>query len=157
MKIVLATDGSDFSKDAINELAAMPLPAGTEVCIIHVFDNLILAAPGALPLGGTLGNYYEEAISNTRKLAENIVNDASKALKEKNESLSITTAVINGLPKSGILEKAESFDADLIVVGSQGYGVVSRFLLGSVSQSVAMHADCSVMIIRKRRTKEINE
>lgn len=157
MKIVLAIDGSDFSKDAINELAAMPFPAGTEVCIIHVFDNLILAAPGTLPLGGTLGNYYEEAISNTRKLAEDIVNDASKALKEKNEALSITTAVVKGLPKSAILEKAKTFRADIIVVGSQGYGAVSRFLLGSVSQSVAMHADCSVMIIRKRRTKEINE
>ncbi|HEA23694.1 hypothetical protein LCGC14_1618770 [marine sediment metagenome] len=151
MKIVLAIDGSDFSKVAINELAAMELPAGTEVCIINVFENPMLSPPGALPLGGTLGNYYEEAISNTRKLAEDTVNDASKSLKEKNDKLAITTAVIDGIPKSAILEKAEAFDADLIVVGSQGHGAFSRFLLGSVSQSVAMHADCSVMIVRKTR------
>lgn len=156
MKIVLAIDGSDFSKLATNKLAAMPLPAGTEIFIINVFENPMIAAPGALPLGGTLGNYYEEAISNTRKLAEDIVNDASKSLKESNDALLITTAVVNGLPKSAILEKAEAFDADLIVVGSQGHGAFSRFLLGSVSQSLATHADCSVMIVRKRDSKEKN-
>lgn len=45
MKIVLAIDGSDFSKVAIDELAALPLPAGTEVCILNVFENPMLAAP----------------------------------------------------------------------------------------------------------------
>ena len=154
MKIVLAIDGSDFSKVAIDELAGMPLPSKTEVCIINVFENPMLAAPGALPLGGTLGNYYEEAVSNAKKAAEDTVNDASKSLKDKNEALSITTAVVDGLPKSAILEKAEAFDADLIVVGSQGHGAFSRFLLGSVSQSVATHAHCSVMIVRKRNSKE---
>ena len=154
MKIVLAIDGSDFSKVAIDELAGMTLPSKTEVCIINVFENPMLAAPGALPLGGTLGNYYEEAVSNAKKAAEDTVNDASKSLKDKNEALSITTAVVDGLPKSAILEKAEAFDADLIVVGSQGHGAFSRFLLGSVSQSVATHAHCSVMIVRKRNSKE---
>ncbi|WP_339652641.1 universal stress protein [uncultured Maribacter sp.] len=156
MKIVLAIDGSDFSKVAIDELAAMPLSAGTEVCILNVFENPMLAAPGVLPFGGTLGNYYDEAVSNTRKLVEDTVNDASKSLKEKNDALSIKTAVIDGLPKSAILEKAEAFDANLIVVGSQGHGTFSRFLLGSVSQSVATHADCSVLIARKRHSKEKN-
>ncbi|WP_373056475.1 universal stress protein [Zunongwangia sp. H14] len=45
----------------------------------------------------------------------------------------ITTSVVSGLPKKEILEKAESFNADLIVVGSQGQGAFSRLLLGSVS------------------------
>ncbi|AYN67236.1 universal stress protein [Euzebyella marina] len=157
MKIVLAIDGSDFSKVAIDELAALPLPAGTEVCIINVFENPMLAAPGALPLGGTLGNYYEETVSNAKKSAEDLVNEGSKSLRNNNNALSITTAVVNGLPKSAILEKAEAFDADLIVVGSQGHGAFSRFLLGSVSQSLATHADCSVMIVRKRDSKEKNK
>ena len=157
MKIVLAIDGSDFSKVAIDELAALPLPAGTEVCILNVSENPMSSVPGVLPFGGTLGNYYEEAIFDTRKMAEDLVNDASKSLRNNNNALSITTAVVNGLPKSAILEKAEAFDADLIVVGSQGHGAFSRFLLGSVSQSLATHADCSVMIVRKRNSKEKNE
>ncbi len=153
MKIVLAIDGSDFSKVAVDELAGMTLPSFTEVSIINVFENPMLAAPSALPLGGTLGNYYEEAVSNAKKAAEDTVNDTSKSLKDKNDALSITTVVVDGVPKGAILEKAEAFDADLIVVGSQGHGALSRFLLGSVSQSIAMHASCSVLIARKKNKK----
>lgn len=113
----------------------------------------MLAAPGVAPLGGTLGNYYEEAISRTRKSAKTIVNNASKALKEKNSSIRVITAVVEGFPKSAILEKASDFGADLIVLGSQGHGAFSRFLLGSVSQSIVMHASCSVLIVRKKSEK----
>jgi len=56
---------------------------------------------------------------------------------------------IEGTPKSVILEEAEIFGADLIVVGSHGCGVVERFLLGSVSHEVSLHAKCSVLIVRK--------
>ncbi|WP_339652639.1 universal stress protein [uncultured Maribacter sp.] len=150
MKIVLAIDGSDFSKIAIDELAAMPLPSGTEVQILSVFESPVLATSGAVSMGGGLGNYYEDALSRAKKSTEEIVDRAVQVLKEKNPRLSITTAVVTGWPKNAILEEAEAFNADLIVVGSQGHGAVSRFLLGSVSQSVAMHAHCSVMIARKR-------
>ena len=44
MKIVLAIDGSKFSRAAINELAAMRLLGGTEVCILSVFENPLLTA-----------------------------------------------------------------------------------------------------------------
>lgn len=150
MKIVLAVDGSDFSKAAMNELASMPLPSKTEVCILNVYENPLLATRGALSMGGGMGDYYEEAEANARNSAENIVNEAAETLKDQNDVLTITTDVIRGTPKNAILEKAKSFDADLIVVGSQGHGAFARFLLGSVSQSVAMHAECSVLIIRKK-------
>jgi nucleotide-binding universal stress UspA family protein len=39
------------------------------------------------------------------------------------------------------------------VIGSHGHGTVAGFLLGSVSQTVALHAKCSVEIIRNKKTK----
>tara|TARA_R110000765_G_scaffold237549_5_gene340194 strand:- start:3337 stop:3810 length:474 start_codon:yes stop_codon:yes gene_type:complete len=149
MKIILAIDGSDFSKMATNELAKMPLPTDTEVRIISVFESPVLAAPGPFSMGGGLGNYYEEAFSRAKKSTEKTVDLAARVLQEKNPRLSVTTAVVNGWPKNKILEESEAFNADLIVVGSQGHRAVSKFLLGSVSQSVAIHARCSVMIVRK--------
>ena len=56
--------------------------------------------------------------------------------------------MIDGSPKQVIVEQAEQWGADLIVVGCHGFGPVKRFLLGSVSQAVAVHAPCSVEIVR---------
>lgn len=51
-----------------------------------------------------------------------------------------------------ILDEATHWGADLIVVGSHGRRGVDRFLLGSVSEAVALHAACSVEVIRKRNS-----
>jgi nucleotide-binding universal stress UspA family protein len=57
--------------------------------------------------------------------------------------------VLRGSPAESIIEDAERWGADLIIVGSHGYGAVRRFLLGSVSHAVALHAPCSVEIVRQ--------
>ena len=153
MKIVLAIDGSDFSKEAVNELVKMPLPDDSEISIINVYEHPAMSTPELMTMGGSLNNYFEEFISGAQKIGNKIVSEASNVLKSKNEEFIITTSVVSGLPKSAILEKAESFDADLIVVGSQGQGAFSRFLLGSVSQYLATHAKCSVMIVKDKGVK----
>ena len=56
--------------------------------------------------------------------------------------------VPDGSPKRIIVEEAETWGADLVVVGSHGYRSWERMLLGSVSQAVAAHAECSVEIVR---------
>ena len=71
----------------------------------------------------------------------------------------MTTEVTSGAPTRSILGNADAFGADLIVLASHGYGVDERFLLGSVSQGVALHARCSVEIARrpKPRMADTNE
>jgi nucleotide-binding universal stress UspA family protein len=61
----------------------------------------------------------------------------------------ITSKVLPGSPRSAILEEAERWKADLIVVGSHGYGAWQRLVLGSVSQAVVLHAKCSVEVVRR--------
>jgi nucleotide-binding universal stress UspA family protein len=53
-------------------------------------------------------------------------------------------------PKDAIVEEAERWGADLIVVGSHGYRCPGHAPLGSVSQAVATQAKCSVEIVRRR-------
>lgn len=67
----------------------------------------------------------------------------------------LTTMVIQGSPKQAIVEEAETWGADLIIMGSHGYGFWQRALLGSVSSSVVHHAPCSVLVVRLR--KEVND
>jgi nucleotide-binding universal stress UspA family protein len=64
-------------------------------------------------------------------------------------SLSESISVLIESPKTVILEEARQWGADLIVLGSHGRGGMERFLMGSVAETVATHAECSVEVVRK--------
>ena len=147
MKILLATDGTAHSKAAVEEVANRPFPLKTEVRIVSAYERTPLIT--TLEPMGVSQEYYAQADRYALKAAENTIENAAKILRKKNPTLTITTVVIEGSPKSVILEEAETFGADLIVVGSHGAGAVERFLLGSVSHAVSLHAKCSVEIVRK--------
>jgi nucleotide-binding universal stress UspA family protein len=150
MRILLATDGSDYSEAAVDEIANRPFPADTEVRVISVFE--LPAFPIAVPWAG-VDLDLDEAQKAAHAAASAAVEKAAAKLADGAEGrkLKVTTAVLAGSPKSAVLEEAEAFDADLIVVGSHGRGGLERFLLGSVSQAVAAHANCSVEIVRRRK------
>lgn len=147
MKIILAMDDSKHSKIVLDKVAGRPYTPNTIVHIVSAYETTSLLA--AIEPMGVSHEYYAEVNQNALKAAENTVENAAKILHTKNPSLTITTAAIGGKPKSIILEEAETFGADLIIVGSHGHGIIERFLLGSVSLAVALHAKCSVEIVRK--------
>lgn len=146
MKILLATDGSVYSKAAVEEVARRPFPLNTKVRIVCAYDKSALTMH--MEPMGTLREYYAEIDQKALKFAKNTAKNAAKILRKKNPALIITTSIIEGSPKIVILKEAETFGADLIVVGSHGYGAVERFMLGSVSHAVSLHAKCSVEIVR---------
>lgn len=86
-----------------------------------------------LPPIGVLSEYYAEAEKYSLKSAKNATENAASTLRKKNPELSISIAAIEVSPKHVILNDAETFGADLIVVGSHGDGAIAGFLLGSIS------------------------
>jgi nucleotide-binding universal stress UspA family protein len=85
-----------------------------------------------------------------REQAQKVVDLAcGKLRKAIGESATVNSQVLPGPPQSVILEEAERWKADLIVVGSHGYGTWHRLILGSVSQAVVLHANCSVEVVRR--------
>ena len=68
--------------------------------------------------------------------------------------MEVVSQSVPGPPRAVILDEAESWGADLIVIGSHGYGRLERLFLGSVSQSVVSHAKCSVEVVRCRQANE---
>jgi nucleotide-binding universal stress UspA family protein len=148
MRILIATDGSEHSKAMVKEFAGRTFAPNIKVRIISAYQGasyMMYAAPM-----GVLSDYYLETDKYLLKAAEEATENAANILRKKKPDLSISTAAIEGSPKSVILDEAEKFGADLIVIGSHGHGAVAGFLLGSVSQAVALHAKCSVEIVRKR-------
>jgi nucleotide-binding universal stress UspA family protein len=65
----------------------------------------------------------------------------------------VTTKTLKGDPRIAILDEAEHWGADLIVVGTHGYNALERLWLGSVSRAVASHAKCSVEVTRRRKVQ----
>jgi nucleotide-binding universal stress UspA family protein len=96
-------------------------------------------------------SYYSELDRVARGEAEAAVKDAVKRIESgKASGLEINTRIISGPAGEAILDEAERWGADLIVLGSHGYNGWQRFLLGSVSHAVATHAHCSVEIVRQK-------
>ena len=146
-KILLATDGSAHSKVVLKKVSNRPYAPKTEVRIVSVYESTPMIT--TLEPRGVSQEYYAASDKYALKTAEKITKNAADILRKKHPALTISTAVIDGSPKKGILEEAEKYHADLIIVGSHGSDAMERFLLGSVSQAVALHAKCSVEIVRK--------
>ena len=149
MKILVATDGTEHSRGALDAVLNVNLSDGDEIKIISVVD---MAIPPAIDLyGGFLPptNEFETAV---RSNIEKIVEEARRHLQEKilNDKIYISTETPSGSPESRIVETAEEMKADLIIVGSHGYNRWERLLLGSVSDSVVHHAHCSVLVVRSQ-------
>jgi nucleotide-binding universal stress UspA family protein len=153
MKILIATDGSKHSNAAVEEFAKRSFTPATEIKIISAYQRSSFVLGTAAPMGA-LNDYHAEIDSNAKKEAQDAVEKAFKLLSKKHPKTLVDTVVVEGSPKNAILKEAEKFRADLIVVGSHGHGFVKRFLIGSVAQAVALHAPCSVEIVRKSNKKK---
>jgi nucleotide-binding universal stress UspA family protein len=145
MKILLATDGSECSKAAARSVASRPWPDGTSFRILSVVEP---SAPLFRP-----PYFSHEAMEELRgkdiQRAQEAVACAESIFDMAGLEASSTVAVPAATPKELILSEAAEWDADLIVAGSHGRRGVNRLLLGSVSEAVALHAQCSVEIIRR--------
>lgn len=149
MRVLLATDGSECSDLAAYSIAERPWPMGTEVRILSVAE-LILSATRALLELPFIGAVIESARAEAKKRSQDAIVAARKTLSTAKLFLSESDSILRGTPKAIILKEAAEWEADLIVLGSHGRRGMDRFELGSVSEAIALQAQCSVEVIRKR-------
>lgn len=147
MKILFATDGAKQSEAAIEMLAKFDLGDGDEIRIVSVID---MAVPMAVDIYGGYLPDTTEFEKTARENAGKILEESSSSLRShfKERTLNVTTDVLFGSPESRIVEAADEFKPNLVVVGSHGYSTWERLLLGSVSDSVIHHVPCSVLVVR---------
>jgi nucleotide-binding universal stress UspA family protein len=147
MKILLAVDGSAFSDAAVEEVVRRPWLPDSEVKVITAAETPIIV--GMEPWAAS-PDYFESLEKSVRGVAQGVIQNALTKLKTTDDkSLKISSEIIQGSPKQVIVEEAEKWNADLVIMGSRGLGTWNRLLLGSVSNSVVHHAKCSVEIVRR--------
>ncbi len=143
-KIVVATDFSDQANDALSHAAAIAKIRDAELVLVHALS---------MPDTGYNMPYSVRVPEAYLELASEIRIDAESKLKAERERLEadgikVTTRCEAEMPDRSILDVAEALEADLIVVGSHGRTGLTRFLLGSVAEHVARHANCDVLVAR---------
>ena len=147
MKILLATDGSEFSRAAIEKCCEIAVkPENTEIKIISVYEAFIPF--DMYPQSAQIAQEFERAM---HEQATNYADQAIAAIRKclPDANVELTTQVTMGATDRVIIETAKDWNADLIIVGSHGRGFWGRNLIGSVSDSVIHHAPCSVLVVRK--------
>jgi nucleotide-binding universal stress UspA family protein len=147
MKILIATDGSDFSREAVEKTCQMLVtPEDTEIKIVCVY--LPVVPLDAFPQSA---EYSEKLEKKERAEAESAAAAAVVLINEyfPESAVKVETEIKTGAPDQVILETAKEWKPNVIVVGSHGRGFWGRLTLGSVSDSIIHHAPCSVFVVRK--------
>jgi nucleotide-binding universal stress UspA family protein len=136
-KILIPTDGSDYTKTAIDRGLEIAKGVGAEVTAMYVVDQTSFIN---FPMDSTVVSVYS--------LLEKEGKDAVAYVVETGEKLGVKvhTRIEEGSPARKILDASK--DYDLIVMGTLGRTGVSKLLLGSVAEKVVRFADCPVMVVR---------
>jgi nucleotide-binding universal stress UspA family protein len=143
MKILLPIDSSPFSTLAIQTIVRQARPGESELLVLHVVDVL-----ATLSMYDAYGPALDiEKIEQDREnRGEDLVTEVAQTLRDA--GFTVGTRVVRGEPKRAIVDIADQWGADLIVIGSHGRKGIDRFLLGGVSEAVSRYAHCSVQIVR---------
>lgn len=141
MRVLIATDLSPHAEDALVLVAGLAMPAGSAVRIVHViepFPAINALAPAAM---------LALAAEGERELMAEL---DRRAAMFRERAVVVQTALVMGRPADMIVDEAQRFHADLVVVGSRGRRRVAAMLLGSVSAEVVDRAPCPVLVARGR-------
>jgi nucleotide-binding universal stress UspA family protein len=147
-RIIVGFDGSDGAWKAVEEAASRSWKQKSEVHLVVVSDSAVPSSIGRFV--APVSSLFEE-VKLVRRQMETLAEAPLQKLKDA--GLSATLSVGAGNPKEVLLELAQRWNADLIFVGPNSLSnSFARYLLGSVSASVAARANCSVEVVRKTRS-----
>jgi nucleotide-binding universal stress UspA family protein len=151
LRIILAVDGSIYSKSAVQEVLNHPWPDHSEIRLVSVIRTLDTYVP-AVELfvdtrsGGALGGLYTKAKKQLEIMAEDLKHYATNCTWSVDVRL--------GDIAEGLMTVAQEWEADLIVVGAHGRTGVAKLLLGSVSEALVTHAPCPVLVVKRKNADD---
>jgi nucleotide-binding universal stress UspA family protein len=137
-KILVATDGSERNKAAVEEALKIGRIGGSTVIAAYVMDVSVFesASPDVVVVRDTWNVIQREAdaaLARIRTLADGV---------------NLETIILEGKPAAEIVRFATENQIDLIVIGTKGKRGFERLLLGSVAEHVVREASCKVLVVK---------
>lgn len=140
--IVAAIDFSETSDDALRVACELAACHGSQLHLLHVIPDARQQAWSVEAPGLDFAALQQESITDAERML------ASRVLPTTTPPISVVRRVVAGLPAAReIAQYAASNGADLVVVGTHGYGPVRRLVLGSVADRVVRMAPCPVLTV----------
>src|SRR5262245_11195922 len=144
MKILIGYDGSLCAASAVEDLRCAGLPDAAEALVLSV-TPMRLPKPESF---GVVPYLFEGKWSDRIHASGDLAEVGAKRVQELFPQWAVSAEGAWGSPSTVLLEKADSWGARLIVVGSHGRSPIARWFAGTVSQAVATGAHCSVRVAR---------
>lgn len=139
-KILIATDGSDYTKEAVATGLKLAGVLGAEVTALYVIDQTSFVT---FPVDSSIVSVYPQ-LENEGKRAVEEVRKEGEAM-----GIKVTPVVAEGSPTRKIVEMAADFD--LVVLGTLGRSALGKLFIGSVAERVTRYAPCPVLVVRSRK------
>jgi universal stress protein A len=146
-RVLLPTDFSDAAACAVPYACELASQFGAELHVLFVIHDLSSELPD-FGMGLAFPGYLERLPERSQKLEEEAIGHLANVLPDGWDRSRVILATRKGPPFQRILEYAREHQADLIVMGTHGRGMVSHTLLGSVAERVVRKASCPVLTVR---------
>ncbi|NJL11031.1 MAG: universal stress protein [Calothrix sp. SM1_7_51] len=156
-KILVAIDNSEISRQAFDEALSLAKVSNASLILFHVlspFEDdytkvVSLNSSSIYPtFNADFSNYYLKHWEEIKQERIDLLNKLADTARISGVDVEFSLSL--GSAGKIICDKARDCGADVIVIGRRGIGLISEFLLGSVSNYVLHHAPCSVFTVQQK-------
>ena len=146
-KVLVAYDGSEPSKRALDHAAKMAAMFEGELTIVSVVPKVSIPVYSNAELGAQAMDIasLQERMHETYSQA---LKNAEEEIKGLYPDLHVTATLLDGRPSSLIVAEADKIGASLIVIGSRGLGGITGWILGSTSRQVVDQCHKAILIVK---------
>lgn len=139
-RILIATDGSEYTKEAVTTGLKLAKVLGADVTALYVIDQTSFVT---FPVDSSIVSVYPQLENEGKRAVEEV--------KKEGEAMGVqvTPVVAEGSPTRKIVEIAVDFD--LVVIGTLGRSALGKLFIGSVAERVTRYAPCPVLVVRSKK------
>lgn len=145
--IVVATDFSENSKEAVEYAADLAKTLGANLTVVHVVEDILETAASIPNFYAGLEGFDKQLIELKSKVNKELQKEAEKIGKQ---GVKVKGELLEGNPTVELIKYPQEHPCDLLVLGTHGRTGIPHLLIGSVAEKVVRKSSCAVLTVRKK-------